>query len=284
MKKLYALLFIFLFLSISAQDLQKVANEIKDEGIILYRSEMASWYGTDIFIANYPQRENISGYFSYIDEGVPKCIFFSKENKVIGTVAFPTSYEPKDAKLDLTERVFSEVEKNYFDLLKITKERIASDTIFRRYDNTNFNIIPLITKTGKKVYILTGTNANNVVLFGNDYLLNFDKKNKITKIQPLHKSLISHKIVDEEVGKTVSASHSHILEDWLFITPTDICTLMLYQKFTEWENYTVISKKYTSFWNAKSNFLIILKTDVVKKINDDQRKRHPERYKEGTSE
>ncbi|WP_230380052.1 hypothetical protein [Kaistella gelatinilytica] len=99
MKKLYALLFVFLFLSISAQDLQKIAKEIKDEGIILYRSEMASWYGTDIFIANYPQRENISGYFSYIDEGVPKCIFFSGENKVIGTVAFPTTMNQKTQNL-----------------------------------------------------------------------------------------------------------------------------------------------------------------------------------------
>lgn len=284
MKKIFALIFVLLIHFISAQNLQKIAEGITAEGIALYRSEMASWYGTDVFTANYPQRENISGYFSYIDEGVPKCIFFSRENKVIGAVAFPTNYDPKDAKLDLTERVFSEVEKNYFDLQQKTKARIASDTIFKKYDNTNFNIIPIITTTDKKVYIITGTNANNVVLFGNDYLIDFNKKNEITKVQPLHKSLISHKIVDEEVGKTISASHSHVLEDWLFITPSDICTLMLYQKFTEWENYTVISKKYTSLWNAKSNFLVILKTDVIKKINDDQRKRHPERYKSETKE
>jgi hypothetical protein len=69
---------------------------------------------------------------------------------------------------------------------------------------------------------------------------------------------------DEKVGKTVSGIHSHVLEDWPYITPTDICTLMLYQKFTNWENYTVISKKYTSLWNNKSNHLIIMKTDVLK--------------------
>ena len=81
MKKLYALLFIFLFLSFSAQDLQKVANEIKDEGIILYRSEMASWYGTDIFIANYPQRENISGFFFSSTKEYRNASFFLKKIK-----------------------------------------------------------------------------------------------------------------------------------------------------------------------------------------------------------
>lgn len=272
MKKIYSFLFALLFISISAQDLQKIAKEITDEGITLYRSEMASWYGTDIFLENHAQKENIAGYFSYIDGGVPKCVFFSKEHQIIGTVAFPTNYELKDAKLDLTQRAFTTIEKDYFDLRQKTLERVQSDPIFKQYENTNFNIIPVINQKEKKVYIITGTNLNNLVLIGNDYLLNFNKKNEITKVQPLHKSLIAQKIVDEEVGKTVSAIHSHILEDWPYITPTDICTLMLYQKFTDWENYTVVSKKYTSLWNTKSNFLVIMKTDVIRKINENQRK------------
>ncbi|MEC5157696.1 hypothetical protein [Chryseobacterium sp. MP_3.2] len=272
MKKIYTFLLLFTFLISSAQDLQKIAKEITAEGIILYRSEMASWYGTDIFLANYPQRENIAGYFSYLEDGVPKCIFFSKDEKVIGTISFPTNYESKDAKLDLKERDFSETEKNYFELQQKVKMRTLTDPIFKQYENYNFNIIPIITKTEKKTYLLTGTNDNNLVLFGNDYLINFNQKNEITTIQPLHKSLIPQKMVDEQIGKSVSAVHSHVLEDWPFITPTDICTLMLYQKFTGWENYTVISKKYTSLWNAKSNFLVILKTDVIKKINQDQKK------------
>ena len=284
MKKIYSFIFVLLFISISAQDLQKIAKEITDEGITLYRSEMASWYGTDIFLENYDNRENIAGYFSYIDNGVPKCVFFSKENKIIGTVAFPTNYDVKDAKLDLKERVFTPTEKDYFDLRQKTIDKIQNDSIFKRYENTNFNIIPIITQKEKKVYIITGTNLNNLVLIGNDYLLNFNKKNEITKVQALHKSLISHKIVDEEVGKTFAASHSHVLEDWQFITPTDICTLMLYQKFTDWENYTVVSKKYTSLWNTKSNFLVIMKTHVLKKINEDKKKRDSERSQQESPE
>lgn len=271
MKKIYILLFAFIFISIPAQDLEKIAQQITEEGITLYRSEMASWYGTDVFLENYKDQANIGGYFSYIDGGVPKCIFFSKTNKVIGTVAFPTNYNPKDAKLDLAEREFTPTESEYFTLRKITRARIESDTIFKKYNNTNYNIVPIITKKAKKVYILTGTNANNVVLFGNDYLLIFNPSNEITYVHTLHKSLIAQTIVDEKIGKTSSAMHSHVLEAWPYITPTDICTLMLYQKFTDWESYTVVSKEYTSLWNPKSNKLIIMKTDVWKKINEDQK-------------
>lgn len=279
MKKVFATTLILFFILNAAQDLQKIAKEITDGGTALYRSEMASWYGTDVFMENYKQPENISGYFSYLDDGVPKCIFFSKENKVIGTISFPTNYNPKDSKLDLTERDFTLLESDYFDLRLKARKRTKNDTIFKYYKDSNYNFVPLITKNEKKVYILAGTDLNNLVLFGNDYLIHFSKNNEITKVERLHKSLIEQTIVDVKVGKTVSGIHSHVLEDWPFITPTDICTLMLYQKFTNWENYTVVSKKYTSFWNCKSNSLVILKTDAVRKINEDHKKRHPENYK-----
>lgn len=40
------------------------AQPIVAEGKLLYRTEMASWYGTDLFWENYKNRENIGGYFS----------------------------------------------------------------------------------------------------------------------------------------------------------------------------------------------------------------------------
>ena len=58
-KTFYLLLFVMFSIQLSAQNLEKIAQEIKDEGIQLYRSEMASWYGTDVFIENYKERDNI---------------------------------------------------------------------------------------------------------------------------------------------------------------------------------------------------------------------------------
>ena len=71
---------------------------------------MASWYGTDIFLEKFAdRRENIGGYFSYTDNDVSKCIFFSKSEtpKVIGTISFDSTYNVNTAKADGSERDFT---------------------------------------------------------------------------------------------------------------------------------------------------------------------------------
>ncbi|WP_426276029.1 hypothetical protein ACN9MN_14510 [Chryseobacterium sp. S-02] len=270
MKNILAVLFILIVVSFNAQNLGKISKEINEEGIALYRSEMASWYGTDLFVANYKKKENIGGYFSYVDD-VPKCIFFSKDQKVIGTISFPTNYDPKNANLDLKEREFTPIETEYFTIRQNALKRIQNDTIFKVYKNTNLNIVPLIKNKVKKVYVLTGPSVNNVVVFGNDYLITFDNKDQVKNVEKLHNSLIVQNINDEKIGKTISGAHTHILENWLTITPTDICTLMLYQKFTDWESYFTTSKKYTSIWNANNN-LVIMKAEDFKKMNENVKK------------
>lgn len=265
MKSILIILLLIFSCLFNAQHLEKTAREINEEGIALYRSEMASWYGTDVFMANYKARENIGGYFSYIDDRVPKCIFFSKKNKVLATIAFPANYNPDDAKLDITERDFTPMEKDYFTIRQKALERTKTDTIFKHYENTSLNIVPIIRNNVRKTYVLTGHSISNVVVFGNDYLLTFTNKNEIKTVEKLHNSMIVQNINDEKTGKTVSGVHSHVIENWQAITPTDICTLMLYQKFTGWEGYTTVSKKFVSIWNA-NNKLVIMKTENFKNM------------------
>lgn len=267
MKHLLIVLAVLFSFFVKTQNLEKLSKEINDEGIALYRSEMASWNGTDIFIENYKNRENIGGYFSYLDNGIPKCLFFSKTEKVIGTISFPANYNPKDAKLDLTERNFTPQETEYFTIRQNALKIIKNDTIFKVYKDTSLNIVPLIRNNVRKVYVLTGSSAGNIVVFGNDYLITFDHNNKAINIEKLHNSMIVQKINDEKIGQTISGVHSHVIENWQTVTPTDICTLMLYQKFTGWEGYTTVSKKFVSIWNS-NNKLVIMKTENFKDMTE----------------
>lgn len=267
--KFFLIFFALLSVCINAQNLEKLSKEVTEEGIELYRSEMASWYGTDVIKENYKNMENIGGYFSYLDD-VPKCIFFSKQNKVVATISFPTNYNPANAKVDLSERDFTPVETDYFTIRQNALIRINNDTIFNRYNNTNFNLVPMIKKNSKKVYVLTGASVNNIIIFGNDYLLTFNNKNEIENVEKLHKGIIVQDIGNSNKDADDSGVHSHVLDNWQQITPTDICTLMLYQKLTGWETYTTISKQYTSIWNSKSNRTFIMKTENFKKIADYQ--------------
>src|ERR1700741_3819108 len=96
-KYIFSIVISFSSLLCSAQkeiDLEAITDSITAEGKRLYQSEMASWYGTDIFVANYKDRTKIGGYLSYMDKDTARCIFFSKGDApvVIGTISFDDSY------------------------------------------------------------------------------------------------------------------------------------------------------------------------------------------------
>jgi len=177
-----------------AQDTDSITSSIVAEGKKMYRSEMASWYGTDIFLEKYPdQKSNIGGYFSYEDGNLTKCLFFSRTEipKVLATISFDSTYSTSTAKIDDISRDFTPYENEIYVIRKKALQLINSDTLFKAYDNTNLNLIPLIKETEKKVYVLTGPQSNGVVIFGNDYLLTFDKDNNLLIQRQLHKNIIT---------------------------------------------------------------------------------------------
>lgn len=285
MNRAFTFLLALITFSANAQDDNPTerAQPIVAEGKLLYRSEMASWYGTDLFIENHKETENIGGYFSYLDNETAICIFFSKSDKpkVIGTISFDSTYNTKTAKTDLTERDFTKTENDLYEIRKLAKTEIQSDTLFKAYQNTNLNLIPLINGNEKKVYVLTGPQNSGVVIFGNDYLLTFDQDNKLTLKKGLHKNIlpVEYGDKDEEEG-IVGGVHSHLPETGEFITATDICTLMLYEKFAKWKSYTVVSEKYINIWDCITDRLIVVNVEDVEKTDQKPQKRSKKKKKD----
>jgi hypothetical protein len=281
MIKTLTIIFALFSLSVLSQNnLTKEAQLIVAEGKLLYKSEMASWYGTDLFLEKFKDRQNIGGYFSYSENEVSKCIFFSKSDnpKVIGAISFDETYDVKAAKIDLSERELTQNENDIYQIRKLALAEIISDSVlFKQYENSNLNLIPLIDGKEKKVYVLTGPKQSGVVLFGNDYLLTFDKNNKLIIKKQLHKNLIpiNYGGKDKEGNPLVSeeAMHSHLPETGDFITATDICTLMLFGKFAKWKTHNVVSRKYLNIWNCETNELSVIPIDAIKKIQKEQKKK-----------
>ena len=275
MKKFPTIFLSFLYLNVIGQsNLTEMAKPIVEEGKRLYKSEMASWYGTDLFLESYQDKADISGYFSYTENGTSKCIFFSKDEspKVIGTISFDSTYNTKTANVDLTEREFTKYESDLYTIRKIALSEINSDTLFVRYKNSNLNLIPLINGDERKVYVLTGPKQTGVVIFGNDYLLVFDKDNNVISKKQLHKNIIPINYGGkEEEGKDIGITmHSHLPETGDFITATDICTLMLYEKFAKWKQHDVVSKNYFNLWDCSTDQLIVMPISAIEKIYKDQ--------------
>jgi hypothetical protein len=258
-----------LCLSANAQSkkLEKQAAAIEEEADKIYQSEMASWYGSDLFDEKFKDKNDIKGgYVSYSEGDVSKCIFISKgeKPKAIATFSFDPTYNVKTAVIDGSERALTALESDLVDLRLKASTIIQNDTIFKFYKNISFNVVPIINGKEKKVYVLSGPKVGGVVVFGNDYLITFDKNNNLVSTKRLHKN-----INPTEYKNSVSAVHTHLKETGDFITATDICTLRLYEKYTQWESYMVMSKDYVSIWDCKKDKLLILTMEAWQKISDD---------------
>jgi hypothetical protein len=275
MKTLFAtLLTLTLVSSLFGQDdLQKTEASITAEGKRLYKSEMASWYGTDIFLEKFKdRRENLGGYFSYSENDMNTCLFFSKgdQPKVIGSITFDNSFKVDQAKVDGQTRDFTRYEEAIYLIRKKALAEISSDTLFKTYQNTNLNIVPLYDSSSRRVYVLTGPTVNGVVVFGNDYLITFDNANNLIAKKRLHQNIIPLNYGQEKGKVEVASMHSHLPETGDMITATDICTLMLYEKFPKWQQHVVMSGKYVSIWDCEKDTLAILTRQAWEKISSDQ--------------
>lgn len=277
MKQLIILFLVFSLAPCYAQtNIDKQHKEILDEGMHLYHSEMASWHGTDLFLSQYSNKENIGGYLSYTEGNNSTCLFFSKEPipQVVGTITFNQDYDLESAVVDLKERSFTPKELDLYTIRQVALKDIVSDTLYKQYNNTNLNLIPLIQGKEKKVYILTGPTTSGVVIFGNDYLLTFNQDNSIRSKKQLHKNIIPIQTQTTEDGHVIiSTMHSHLAETGHLPTATDICTLMLYTPYTSWESHIIISDEYKSIWDCKKNNFVVLPNKAVDEILKHQDKK-----------
>lgn len=238
---------------------------------------MASWYGTDIFMERYKAKENIRGYFSYADGDSTRCVFYTKAEKplVIGTITFDSSFNTETANADISERKFTIKENDLYAIRENALELVSNDSFFLRYKNTGVNLIPLVENGKKKVYYLTGSQTNGVVYFGNDYLMIYNDNNELESKKRLHKNLISvdygkQTNKDENV---MGGMHTHLPETGDYMTATDICTIMLYEKIANWKQYIVVSQNYTCIWNCETDSLLTITREAMDKIYGTDKKK-----------
>lgn len=260
--RIFYLVLICICISLSAicqDNFQLVKDSILAEAEKLYKSETASWFGTDIFMKEYMEDQNrIKGYFSYSENSDQICVFYDEADDpiVLGTILFKSN---EKIVYDSACRKFNNLEKDYYLLRKKANQEIQSDTaLFKHYRNTNLNLVPLIEENQKKVYVITGSSMNNVVFLGNDYLMTFDDNYKLLTKKKLHNSLIPLEYGTQKDSQEVGGVHTHLPGFSDFITATDICTLRLYQYMTKWKQHIVVSERYTTMYNCENNSLIII--------------------------
>ena len=151
------------------------------------------------------------------------------------------------------------------------KDRASSneDKFFSFYENTALNFIPVINGKERNVFVLTGPQISGVVLMGNDYKLSYDKNNTFVKKMKIHNSILQFRYTSgEKENKMVETIHSHIVTE--YISSTDICTLLLYKNYVEWNKHIVMSKKEVSIFDMEKETLFTMKRKAWEKIAEYQ--------------
>jgi hypothetical protein len=261
-------LFLVLPLSGCAQQ-SKDEEKIMAEAWLLYNSERASWHGSDIFMGSYGSlSKKAKGYFSYTDDKVHRCVFFdgAAAPNVLFSATFDDSFVIEAAVIDTVPRKFTANETTLHTIRQKALKEATTDSLFKFYENTSLNFIPVIAGKERKVYVLTGPSDSGVVVFGNDYLIEFDKNNNVKSKKALHKNIIPIEYSDNTEGTTTMHSHTESTGD--FITATDVCTLMLYGSYANWQTHMVLSKNNVSIWDCDKNKLVIMTRKAWDRINE----------------
>jgi len=260
------------------KEIDRLTDSIKTEGNALYRSEWASWYGTDIFLekcANIKPRS--AGYFSYETADKLINIFYSKSQvpEMVASITFNKNFNKDAYVLDTVSRKLNQTEVRYLQLRLAGIERIRYDTTIKAYPNTSLNPVPLITNGEMKVYVLTAPKENGVVLYGNDYLMRVDADYSVKSLERIHNSLIKANagVKGDTANNITGHFHNHLPGKEKFITATDICTTLLYEKFTTWQNFSVVSKDYVTAWDCSNDKFVVLTMEAWKRIESDQSSR-----------
>ena len=270
MKKLFAIATLFILAkNATAQknDLRQIADSIKAEGEMLYRSEWVSGHSTQIFSSSFAGKKLLSGgYFSYETKKEITTVFFSKDEApvVLATVKFDHSLDSSKYRIDTTTRRFTENEKELYSIRSKAAQAVLSDTLFKFYQNISLNLVPLIRNGVKRVYVITAQTAPDVILLGNDYLISFGKDNEIIKKTKLHNNLIPLRTGGADPIK--ASSHQHLGETSPFITATDVCAFKLWKSKTTWVISFVVSAGYVSAWHFNDEFLEIITQAEFEKI------------------
>lgn len=267
------LLIYFTFSCLITFSQNRQTDKILEEGKLLYRLEKGSWYGTDDMLARFKtKKDSVGGYLSYkTSNDKINTIFFSRfdPNVILVRYQFDKIPKPAPISIDTLNNTASKFEKDLISIRQDAQNRAIknTDNFFTFYENTSLNFIPLINGKEKKVFVLTGPQIAGVVLIGNDYVLNYNRKNNFINKSKIHNSILQFPYKSEDGENSIETTfHSHALSD--FITSTDICTLLLYKDFVEWKQHIVISEKEVSIFNLEKETLFTMKRKDWEKMSN----------------
>lgn len=241
------------------------------EGLRLYQSERSSWVATDLMLATTIDRSQIGGYLSYFEGDSVRTIFWAHE--AAGAVGTPLlasyTFPRQDVRVETANfRPLTHFTTHEAQLFRIRQAAMAELNSGKKdytlQPKTSLNLALVEEARETKVYVLTGPEESGILPIGNDYLLTFSPSGQLKSTERLHNSYLP---MSQGKGKSEIRAmlHSH-LEAHPYITPTDICSILLYRNQLPAHQHYVIGQEYVSIFDIDKQELVIITRKAFEKM------------------
>lgn len=250
-------------------ELSAIVDSILDEGLRLYSFERISWQASDSAMAHCTALAQVNGSGIVVDS-VSFTHFFTRDDEVV--FSYKSDLSNENVSWDNTVRPITDAERNARDERKRCI-RLAIESYgdsLRASGNVNVDVI-WVSPDLIRVYFLQSTTKNDVVPIGNDYSVDISPDMKPLAFRRYHHSFLEIPSVAD--GNVVQAHvHSHT-PDNPYITPTDICNMMLYGRDlyglnTYYVLSTAFKKDVIQIFNAANLNMTIMEYDEFKSLMD----------------
>lgn len=233
-------------------------NDAMTIGTRLYELEQACRHAIQILGTDY-QDIKVQDYVSYDLGDSVRVIFWKEETSwqlILAEFTFPKPVV-LDQYTDNTEsRLPTDEELTYIKIKKEVKKEISMSNFFKRYQNSFLQPIILDQKENYVAYVITIPNISTSLLFDNDYKLTFDKKGQETDRREINTNMQAvPSIVELHRKKANYTEHKHPKTGPHGLTATDICILLLYEPYVNWEEHRVEAEDFTSIFEFKNKSL-----------------------------
>ena len=236
-------------------------DSILQEGYTLYLYEKIAWVSVDEFINRVEDKSAVRQIVFPSAENELSALFF-RESDSTAVFLFKMDVEAREATIEAEPRPLTDTEKGAIRLKTLLLEKIEDSDIQissnpEAAGDLNLEILPMDGLI--RLYLLQGTSLNGMIPFGNDITVDFDEDLNLIKWRKEHNTFIPAKLdPDEEIGEFF---HTHV-PDKPFISPTDICTFLLYgHDLYGMNSFSVISTAFDCIFTFNAeDFTISVKT------------------------
>lgn len=239
------------------KDIEK--NDALTIGTKLFELEQACRNGIQILGSEH-QDIKIHGFTAYEAGDSIKALFWREETNwqlVVAVFTFPKPIALDNYTVDTESRLPNDDELALIRVKKEASKALSKPGFFKNYQNCFLHPIILTYEDRYEAYVITVPNISTSLLFDNDYRIVYDLKANEVEREEINTNMQAvPSIIQLQRKKANYTEHKHPKSGPHGLTATDLCILMLYEPYVNWEEHRLESETGVSIFQLEDKVLL----------------------------